>query len=85
MPRTPIGIGVRIGRLRQRPMRNPPLRKDRRPVHRGSHEWMPEPNAGSDLDQLRVFRRGERVPVYAEPASRTPDERRVPSRFGRDQ
>ena len=46
---------------------------------------MPEPDTGSDLDQLRVFRRGERGPFDAEPVSRTPDERRIAHRLGRGQ
>ena len=85
MPRPTIGIGIRIGRLRQRPMRSSPLRDGRRSVHRGSDQWMPEPDTGSDLDQLRVFRRGERGPFDAEPVSRTPDERRIAHRLGRGQ
>ena len=67
MPRPTIGIDLRIGRLRQRPMRSSPLGRGRRPVHRGSHQWMPEPDAGSDLDQLRVLRRRERARLDAEP------------------
>ena len=66
MPRPAIGIGIRIGRLRQRPMRVSTLGWGRRPVHGGSHQWMPEADTGSDLDELRVFRRGERAPVDAE-------------------
>jgi protein-tyrosine phosphatase len=85
MPRTPIGVGVRIGRLRQCPMRSSPLGKDRRPVHRGSHERMPEPDTSSDLDKLRVLRRRKRAPFDAKPASRTPYERRIADRFGRGQ
>ena len=46
---------------------------------------MPEAGTGSDLDQLRVFCRGERAPVDAEPLSRAPDERRVTHRLGRGQ
>src|SRR3954468_5653638 len=46
---------------------------------------MPEPDTGSDLDQLRVFRRGERAPFDAEAVSRAPDERRVADRLGRGQ
>ena len=61
MPRPTIGIGIRIGRLGQRPMRVSPLGRGRRPVDRGSHQWMPEADTGSDLDQLRVFGRGERA------------------------
>ena len=44
---------------------------------------MPEADTGSDLDQLRVFRRGERAPLDAEPVSRAPHERRVADRLGR--
>jgi hypothetical protein len=85
VPRPTIGIGIRIGRLRQRPMCISPLGKVRRPVHRGSHQWMPEADTGSDLDQLRVLCRGERAPFDAEPVSRAPDERRVTDRLGRGQ
>ena len=46
---------------------------------------MPEPDAGSDLDQLRVLCRGERAPLDAEPLGRAPDERRVAHRLGRGQ
>ena len=46
---------------------------------------MPEADTGSDLDQLRVFCRGERAPFDAEPVSRAPDERRVADRLGRSQ
>jgi hypothetical protein len=66
-------------------MRSSPLSKGRRPVHRGSHQRMPEADTGSDLDQLRVFCRGESAPVDAEPLSRAPHERRVTQRFGRGQ
>ena len=75
MPRPTIGIGVRIGRLRQRPMRSSPLRRGRRPVYRGSHQWMPEADTGSDLDQLRVLCRGERAPVRCR--AREPRARRA--------
>ena len=85
MPRPAIGIDLRIGRLRQRPMRRSPLGRGCRPVYRGPHQWVPEADTGSDLDQLRVFCRGERAPFDAEPVSRAPDERRVPQRFGRRQ
>ena len=85
MPRPAIGIGIRIGRLRQRPMRISPLGRGRRPVHRGSHQRMPEADTGSDLDELRVFSRGERASVDAECLSSAPDERRVTQRLGRGQ
>jgi hypothetical protein len=85
MPCSTIGIGIRIGRIRQCPMRRSPLGKGGRPVHRGSHEWMPEADTGSDLDQLRIFRRGKRAAVDAELVSRAPDERRVANRLGRRQ
>ena len=46
---------------------------------------MPEADTRSDLDQLRVFCRGERAPFDAEPVSCAPDERRVTRRLGRCQ
>ena len=46
---------------------------------------MPEADTGSDLDELGVFRRGERASVDAELLSRAPDERRVTQRLGRGQ
>ena len=46
---------------------------------------MPEADTGSDLDQLRVFCRGERALFDAERVSRAPDERRVTHRLGRGQ
>ena len=82
MPRPTIGIGVRIGRLRQRAMRSSPLRRRRRPVHRRSHQRMPEADTGSDLDEPRVLRRSERGRLEAEPVSRTPEQRRVADRLG---
>ena len=85
MPRPTIGIGIGIGRLRQRPMRSTPLRQGRRPVYRGSHKRTAEADTRSDLDQLRVLRRSERAPFDTEPVSRSPDERRVTDRLGRGQ
>jgi hypothetical protein len=46
---------------------------------------MPEADTGSDLDQLRVFCRGERALFDAEPVSGAPDERCVTHRLGRSQ
>ena len=46
---------------------------------------MSEADTGSDLDELRVFGRGERAPVDADRLSRAPDERRVTQRLGRGQ
>ena len=46
---------------------------------------MPEADTGSDLDELRVFCRGERASFDAERLSRAPDERRVTHRLGRGQ
>jgi hypothetical protein len=85
MPCPTIGISIRIGRLRQRPVRGSPLRKGRRPVYRGSDQGMPEADAGSAVDQLRVLRRSERALFDAELGSRAPDERGVPHRLGRGQ
>jgi hypothetical protein len=73
MPGPAISVDIRIGRLRQRPMRISPLGRGRRPVHRRSHQWVPEADTGSDLDELRVLRRGERALFDAEPVSRAPD------------
>ena len=46
MPRKTIGIGLRINRLRQRPMRSSPLGMGGRPVYRGSDQRMPETGTG---------------------------------------
>ncbi len=55
------------------------------PVHGGAHQWMPEADTGSDLDELRVLCRRERAPFDAEHAGGAPDERRVTDRLGRGQ
>ena len=83
MPRTTIGIGTRIRCLSQCPMHSSALREDRRSVHSGPHQWMPEADTRSDLNQLRVFRRAERAPFDAERIGSAPDERRVADRLGR--
>ena len=85
MPRPSIGVGIRDGRLRQRPVRSSPLGRRRRPIHSGSDQWVAEAHTGADLDQLRVLCRGERAPFDAERLSRAPDERRVTDRLGRGQ
>ena len=75
------------------PDRSPPptphaqlaARNGGRSVYRGSHQWMPEADTSSDLDQLRVFCRGERAPFDTELVSRAQDERRITDRLGRGQ
>jgi hypothetical protein len=80
VPCPTIGI-FRIGHLRQRAMHSSPLRRNSCPVYRGSHQWMPEADAHSDLDELRVFCRTECASLDAEVVSRAPDKRRVTRRL----
>ncbi len=51
VPGTAIGIGDRIGRLRQRPVRGPPLPRRRCPVDSGADQRVPEGDVGVDGQQ----------------------------------
>ena len=82
MPRAAIGVGLRIGLRGQRLMYLLPVERIRRPVHRRSHQGMPEACAGAELDQARILGRPGGVAVDPEAPARAPDQRGVADRLG---
>jgi hypothetical protein len=83
MPRPAIGIVLRIGRLRQRPMRVSPLGQGSRLVDGGARQGVPEAHAIADRQQalrLHLLRGRRRDP---EPLGRAPEQQRIPERLGR--
>ena len=70
VPRPPIGIDRGVGRLRQHPVRIPPLLGRRRQVHGRAHERVAKPHPRPDLEQPSRLRRPQRRGCNAEPASR---------------
>ena len=83
MPRTPIGIRCRIGRLGQGAMDLAPVVRRRRAVDRGSHERMPEPHARAEREQPGSLGRGDRVGTDPEALGRAPEEGDVADRLRR--
>jgi hypothetical protein len=83
MPRPTIGIGIRIGRLSQRPMRISPLRRGSRSIDGGARQRVTEPHALVDHQQalrLGLVRGRRRDP---EPLGGAPEQQRIPERLRR--
>jgi hypothetical protein len=57
MPSPPVRIGLRVGGLRQRPVRTAPLLGRGGAVDRRAHQRMMEPHPRPELDQVRRLRR----------------------------
>ena len=83
VPGAPVGIGLRVGRLRQRPMHAASLLRRCRPVDRRAHQRMAKPHPAVDLDQPGRLRRLERRARDPEPLRRTPQQRRIAGRLRR--
>ena len=83
VPGAAVGIDLRIGDLRQRPMDVLSLLKRRRPVGRRAHQRMTKPHARAELDQSGVDRGGRRVRPDREPLRCSPHQHRVAGRIGR--
>ena len=83
VPRAPVGVDLRVGHLRQRPVRVPALGRGRRPVDRRAHERMPELHQEADLDQRSGRGGRQRVRRDAKLLCRAPQQRRVADRLRR--
>ena len=83
VPGAAIGIDLRIGRLRQRPVRAPALLRGCRPVDRRAHERMTKPHPRAELEQTRLGRRRRRLGADPEPLGRAPQQHRLADRLGR--
>ena len=83
MPRPPVSIGVRIGRLGQGPVRCPPVTGGGRLVDRGADQGMAEVHPGAELDQSSSL--GRRCGVGWDPLQlgRAPQQGHVAGRLGR--
>ena len=81
VPGAPIGIVVWIGRVRQRPVDLPPLRRRRRPIDRRAHQRMAEPHPGADVREPRTLPPAPAwlaIPSARRPATRALDRRPAP-------
>ena len=85
MPRTAIGVGLRIARLRQGAVHTLPVARRRRPVDGRAHQWMTEPDPRSDLQKLRILGWSQCARLDPQPLGRAPEKRRVPHRIRRRQ
>ena len=81
VPRAPVGIDFRVGRVGQRAVRALALFGRRRPVHRRSDERMAETHLLAELDQVR--RRAPRRRLHPERARSAPYRHRVADGFRR--
>ena len=82
VPGPAIGIGVRIGRLRQGSVYLVPLRDRGDSIRRGSHHRVAEPDPLLDLDEARLLGCGGRLGVQGQRTRGAPEDRRVAKRFG---
>ena len=83
VPRPPIGIDRGVGRLRQHPVRIPPLLGRRRQVNGRAHQRVAKPHPRPDLEQPSRLRGLQRCGRHAERPSRPPQERRIAGRLRR--
>ena len=83
VPGAAIGIDVRIGRLRQHPVRALAILRGCRLVDRRAHERMAKPHPRADLEQTRLGRRRRGLGSEPEPLCGPPQHRRVADGLGR--
>ena len=83
MPGATIGIGIRIGRVGQRPMHFLAVAKVCGSVGGRAHEWMAEPHPDPELDQPGLLGRPARVPSDPEALGRAPQQAHIAHGFGR--
>jgi hypothetical protein len=85
VPRAPVGVGARVGRLSQRLVGPPTLIGCRRRIHRRARQRMAKPHPCVDFDQRGRFRQFERGAGNPESRDRAPQQGRIAGRFGRRQ
>ena len=85
VPGTALGIELRIADLGQRFVHAPSVVRRMPPVHRRTHQRMPEPDPVVDLQQTLSRRGCQCGRVDGKSLGRPPKERGVPDRVGRGQ
>jgi hypothetical protein len=85
MPRPAIGIGLRIGRFRERLVDDPAFRKRRVPIDHRADQGMEEPDSGPDVEEPSLVRLRRSLSWDPEPGGSGPDESRITDRIGRRQ
>ena len=83
MPRSSIGVFLRIGDVRQGAVHPLSLPRQRRPIDDRAHERMAKSHPSAELDEARLGRRGRRFDADARPCGRSPHQRRIADRVGR--
>src|SRR5262249_57144623 len=76
-PRATIGIGLRIGHLRQRTMDILPLLERGGPIRGRTHKWMTELDTSAELHQTRLAGGCRRVDCDPEALGCPPQQDRV--------
>ena len=82
MPRTPIGVDVRIRHLGERSVNLLPFRDRGHAVGRRAHQGMPEPHPRAELDQAGLFGRDGRARTQVELTGGSPQDRDVAEGLG---
>ena len=82
MPGSAVGIGLSIGRCRQRAVGSPPVGRGRRSIDRRPDEWVLEANPRVDLQQLLVDGGFCGARVDPKGARGMPEQRDVPGGLG---
>ena len=82
VPRSAVGIDLRIGRLGQGVMYILAVGQGRSPVGRRPHQRMPEPHPQAHLEQPGSLGRCRGASPDPEPLGCTPEQSRIADRFG---